>query len=112
METLKAETNFSDFWKQYAFWVILLIGAFAFDTLSTIHFMSQDGIHYEIHPLVRHSAFIFGPVAGTILSAFIFKSVAAISLALYLKRIRILVLVAPMILSIIAGFVNFLDLSF
>jgi len=99
--------DFEDLWKHHSLWVILLIGAFAFDALSTIHFMIQDGVHYELHPLVRHSALIFGPVTGTILSAFLYKSIAALCLALYLRRMRIWVLIVPAIPAIIAGFVNF-----
>ncbi|MHC4288863.1 MAG: hypothetical protein ACYSOF_03980 [Planctomycetota bacterium] len=101
------DRDFTDLWEQHSFWIILLIAAYAFDTLSTIHFMVQDGIHYELHPLVRHSAMILGPVTGTILSAFLFKSVVAIWLALYLKHIRMWVLIIPAILSTIAGFLNF-----
>jgi hypothetical protein len=109
MKTARAITgrDFVDLWKQHSLWVILLIGAFAFDTLSTIHFMTRGEIHLELHPLVRHSAAIWGPVMGTILSAFLYKSVVALCLALYLRRMRIWVLAAPIIPAIIAGFVNF-----
>jgi len=99
--------DFVDLWKQHSLWVILLMGAYAFDTLSTIHFMTRGDIHYELHPLVRHSAIIFGPVIGTILSTFVFKSIVALFLALYLKQMRIWVLIAPIIPAIIAGYINF-----
>ena len=109
MEREKAVTghDFMDLWREHSIWIIMLIGAFAFDALSTIHFMTQYGIHYEMHPLVRHSAAIFGPVTGTILSVILYKSVVALCLALYLKRMRIWVLTAPIIPAIIAGFLNF-----
>ena len=110
MERAKAVTGheFTDLWREHSLWIILLIGAFAFDTLSTIHFMTQDGgIQYELNPFVRHSALIFGPITGTILSAFLYKSVVALCLALYLRRMRIWVLTSPIIPAIIAGFINF-----
>ena len=103
--------DLEDLWKHHSLWVILLIGAFAFDALSTIHFMTQNGIHCEIHPLVKYSALILGPVTGTILSAFVFKSIVTIGLALHLRRMRIWVLTAPILPAIIAGFLNFREYS-
>ena len=109
MKRVRAVTgrDFTDLWRQHSLWIILLVGAFAFDAVSTIHFMTQDGIHHEIHPLVRHSALIFGPVTGTILSVILYKSVVALCLALYLRRMRIWVLTAPIIPAVVAGFLNF-----
>ena len=108
MKRARAVTGheFTDLWREHSLWIILLIGALAFDTLSTIHFMRQDGIHNELNPLVRHSALIFGPITGTILSAFLYRSVVALCLALYLRRMRIWVLISPVIPAIIAGFIN------
>ena len=109
MEREQAMTgrDLSDLWRQHSLWIILLVGALAFDTLSTIHFMTQEEIYYELHPLVRLSALIFGPITGTILSAFLFKIAVALCLALYLRRMRIWILTAPIIPAIIAGFINF-----
>ncbi len=109
MEQLKVKKGheFVALWKQHALLIILLIGAFAFDTVSTIYFMTQDGFQDELHPLIRYSASIFGPITGPILSAFIYKIVVALCLALYLKRMRIWILTVPIAPAIIAGFINF-----
>ena len=99
--------DLEDLWRQHSLRIILLVGAFAFDALSTIHFMTESGIHFEIHPLVKYSALILGPVTGTILSVFVFKSIVTIGLALHLRRMRIWVLTAPIIPAVIAGILNF-----
>lgn len=98
---------FQVFWKKHRVLCILLLAAFIFDTLSTIHFMQRDGIELEIHPLVRASATLFGPVSGTILSAFLFRAVAGLMLAIYLRRFSAWVLIIPIITSTLAGFINF-----
>jgi len=96
-----------ELWRNHKLLIIVLAGALLFDTLTTIYFMIYDGgIEAEIHPLVRHSALLLGPVAGTFLSAFLFKIVVGVLLAAYLRSIRILVLTTPAITSILAGFFN------
>lgn len=100
--------NFVDLWKNHWFLIVLLIGAFALDTISTIHFMTHLGVQSEIHPLVRHSAIIFGTVPGVVLSCFIYKSIATVLLALYLKKIRFWILFAPIVPAVLAGYINFL----
>ena len=98
---------FQDFWNKHRVLSILLLAALIFDTVSTIHFMQNDGVELEIHPLVRASATLFGPVSGTILSAFLFRAVAGLMLAVYLRRFSAWVLIIPIITSTIAGFINF-----
>lgn len=109
MGTVIGKLNFAfeDLWKKHRLLIILLICGLMFDTLSTIHFMTEDGIEFEFHPLVRHSAYLLGPVVGTILSAFVFKVITGIMLAMYLHDIRAIVLIAPAITSTAAGFINF-----
>ena len=103
----KIDLAFQEFWKKHCFLSILLLAAFIFDTLSTIYFMENYGIELEIHPLVRTSAMLLGPVSGTILSSFLFRAVAGVMLAMYLKRFSAWVLTLPIITSTIAGFINF-----
>ena len=98
--------HFGEFWIKCKGWIIFLIVAFLFDTLTTIHFMTIGNIDLELHPLVRYSAIIMGPVAGTIVSAFCYRSIVSICLALYLKRWRLWVLTLPAITSTLAGFYN------
>jgi hypothetical protein len=68
--------------------------------------MMKDGIYQEIHPLVRHSAYLLGPIVGTILSAFVYKVITGIMLAMYLRDLRAIILLLPTITSITAGFIN------
>lgn len=109
MDTLgrNIDRAFQDFWKKHRVLSILLLAALIFDTVSTIHFMQQDGIELEIHPLVRASAMLLGPVSGTILTAFFFRAVAGLMLAVYLRRFSAWVLIIPIITSTIAGLINF-----
>ena len=102
------QTNdyFKEMWQKYNVWIILLMIGFLFDTMTTIHFMTRETIFFEAHPLVRYSALLMGPIVGTILSAFCFKFVVSIFLALYLKRMQLWILVIPTITSTLAGFYN------
>lgn len=99
-------TYFNELWQKHRFWIIVLAIALLFDTLSTIYFMTKQGIHFEIHPLVKYSALLLGPIVGTILSAFCFKIVVSIFLAMYLWRWRLWVLITPAVTSTFAGFFN------
>jgi hypothetical protein len=98
--------SFDDLWGKHRAWVILLMAALLFDTLTTIHFMLEDKIHFEIHPLVRYSALFLGPVVGTVLSAFCYKIIVSILLAMYYRPLRFWVLILPAIFSTLAGFYN------
>lgn len=97
---------FNELWQKHRILITVLIVGFMFDTLSTIHFMAREGVEFEIHPLVKFSALFLGPVAGTILSAFCYKMVVCILLAMYLKQIRLWILLLPSITSTFAGFYN------
>jgi hypothetical protein len=103
---------FSEMWQKHKIWIILLMIATLFDTLTTIHFMTEEGIYLEIHPLVRYAALSLGPVVGTILSVFCYKTIVSIFLAIYLKRLRLWILSLPTIISILAGFCNLAKISF
>lgn len=98
----------NEFFKQYSIWVSALLMALMFDTVSTIYFMNIIGIQQEAHPIVRIFALKFGPILGTFLSVFIYKSVVSLLLAAYLKKLRMFILLAPTITSTLAGFFNFL----
>ena len=103
---------FGELWGKYKIWIIFLMMAYLFDTLTTIHFMTKSSINLEFHPLVRYSALLIGPVTGTILSAFCYKAVVSIFLALYLKRFRFWILLVPTISSTLAGIYNLHPYSF
>jgi hypothetical protein len=86
--------------------ILIYIAALLFDTLTTIHFMVRGGIDLEIHPLVRYSAYCYGPVIGPFLSAFLFKFFAGLFLIFYLKHYAHYVLKAAVISSCLAGMFN------
>ena len=100
--------HLNEFCKQYSTWVMVLLIALLFDTVSTIYFMRIIGVEYELNPFVRHSAIVFGPVIGTFLAAFVYKAIVGVLLAAYLKRLRMYVFLVPTITSTLAGMFNFL----
>lgn len=104
--TKKWTEYFLELWNSHKLLIIFLAGALLFDTLTTIHFMTTDGIDLEIHPLIRHSALLLGPVVGTVLSAFVYKIVASLFLAIYLRQLRLWILILPTISSTCAGVIN------
>lgn len=86
--------------------IYIYVGALLFDTLTTINFMIRGGIDLEIHPLVRYSAYCYGPVIGPFLSAFLFKFFAGLFLVFYFKHYAHYVLTAAVISSSVAGVFN------
>ena len=98
---------FTELWEKHSLLIVILTCALLFDTLSTIGFMTKGGIHLEFHPLVRYSAFLLGPVTGTILSSFCFKVIVSIMLAMFLRSLRLWILIIPAITATCAGFYNF-----
>ena len=96
----------SDLWQQHRGLIIFLMIALLFDTLTTIHFMTHHGIYLETHPLVRSAALMMGPVVGTVLTAFLYKIITCLFLAVYLRHVRLWVLVLPSLTAILAGFIN------
>lgn len=91
------------------YWLLLLIymAALLFDTISTINFMMKEGIHMELHPLVRYSSYLYGPIVGPLLSAFLFKALAGMILLFYFKHYAHLILKAAIITAMLAGVYNF-----
>jgi hypothetical protein len=88
-------------------WLILIyIAALLFDTLTTIRFMVRGGIDLEVHPLVRCSAYCYGPVIGPFLSAFLFKFFAGLFLIFYLRHYAHYIIKAAVISSCLAGIFN------
>ncbi|MHC4257700.1 MAG: hypothetical protein ACYSU8_11170 [Planctomycetota bacterium] len=65
--------RFEELWRKRGLLIIFLISALLFDTFSTIHCMTIDGIHLELNPLVKYSALFLDPIVGTFLSAFCYK---------------------------------------
>lgn len=80
--------------------------AILFDTVSTIHFMTRVGIELEIHPLVRLGSLIYGPVAGPLLFAFLFKLLAGLMILFYIRRLAPSILRLAAAISAFAGVLN------
>lgn len=87
---------------------LLFAAALLFDTFSTMVFMTRGGIDLEIHPLVRMGAFVYGPILGTFMTAFLYKFLAAYAILRYLGRYSGVFLTASIFTSSFAGFYNLL----
>lgn len=92
---------------QYRGVLAVYMAALLFDTVSTIHFMVREGIYLELHPLVRYSSYVYGPVAGPFLFAFLFKLLAGLLLLFTLKHYAHYLLKAAIVTSLLAGTYNF-----
>lgn len=76
------------------------------DALSTIYFMHRGDINQELHPLVRLGALIYGPVAGPLLFAFLFKLLAGLLVLFYIHRLAPAILRLAAFISIGAAMLN------
>lgn len=100
------------FFVTYTFWKVLVLLALLFDTISTIYFMKRGEVALELHPIVRHSALMWGPVLGTFLSAFIYKAGVGFFLEIVCLRKYAVYMYAGMICtSTAAGFYNFFSIT-
>lgn len=89
---------------------VLVLAALLFDTVSTVYFMQRDGISFELHPIVRYSAMLWGPILGTFLSAFVFKAVVSFLLeAFYLRGYAVYMYLCMICASSFAGCYNFIN---
>ena len=109
MQYLAAQSVAEDwrrFWNSYQNYLTAFVLALAVDTISTIHFISATGPEQEFHPIVRIAAIVYGPVLGPILAAF-YKTVAALIVVLYCRKLAAPVLTFAAIVYLFAGFYNY-----
>ncbi len=107
-ETIIQARQIKLFFESHTVLKVLVLAALLFDTVSTVYFMRRDGIAFELHPIVRHSAMLWGPVLGTFLSAFVFKAVTSFLLeAFYLRGYAVYMYLSMICTSTFAGFYNF-----
>ena len=102
-EEIRLKENITEsFNKHMIFWVILVVTV-AFDFMTTLIFMHQDGIQKEKNEIIRWLAFTFGIIPGVLLGK-IFQIIAAIgfcSLSLKYSRAILLLLIMLNIFAII-----------
>ncbi|MBN1437076.1 MAG: hypothetical protein JW936_08365 [Sedimentisphaerales bacterium] len=98
--------NCDGFWGRYRWLVLLFSAAMLCDGVSTVYFMVRWGPGAEVHPGVRLTSEILGPVVGPILSV-VFKAGAGIMLAIYLRRIAVYILLFGTGLAAWAAWYNF-----
>lgn len=84
---------------------ILFILALFFDAFATSLFMLRHGWQFEINPLVRWGAALYGPVYGPFLGALL-KVAGGIFLAWLHRRATCYVLLLTSVISVAAGFYN------
>jgi hypothetical protein len=89
-------------------WPVLLLyfAALTADGASTIHFMLHEGTcDTELHPAVSAAAGVLGPVWGPIVGI-VGKAVAGLIVAVYWRRIALVILLIATILSLWAAWYN------
>ncbi len=97
--------NYDGYWQRYRCWFAALITAAAADFLSTLHFMVTDGIQSEIHPLVRYSALLMGPIVGVLLAK-LFQLTATFVVTLYCRVLARYVFFAATVFYLWAAWFN------
>jgi len=79
-------TNYHGYWHRYRWLIFAACVASFVDAASTMHFMHRDGIHYEVHPIIRTAAQLTGPVVGPVIGK-LFQLAALFIVTLYSRRI-------------------------
>lgn len=86
------------------FWLILLV-TIVLDSLTTIRFMTNDGIIHEANLIIRWLAFVLGIIPGVMIGKFL-QFIAAIGFtALSLKHSRA-ILILLISLNLLAAYHN------
>ena len=103
----RIRTNAGEFLRENRMLIYLLIIAGFVDLLSTIYFMQHVGPHKEIHPIIRHLGFAYGPVVGPSLGKFaqIFLGLFAV---LYFRKYGKFILAFAAVMYSWAAVANFL----
>jgi len=109
MDTHKIKERFivnsRGFWRAYWPIIVIYIIALTADGISTIRFMLADGTDTEMHPAINITARIAGPVLGPLIGV-IGKALAGIIVAIYWRRIAIVILLVVSIVSFWAAWYN------
>jgi hypothetical protein len=97
--------NYQGFGSTFRWFILIFVIAQFSDALSTCYFMNKIGWQYEFHPLVRHSARIFGTTWGPMLS-FVFKASSGVVVAIYLRKYARLIFLGTASTASLAAFYN------
>ena len=61
------EANYVGYFRDFRFWLVIACLAAAADLVTTIMFMLEDGVDMEMHPAIRITSTVFGPIVGPLL---------------------------------------------
>lgn len=97
--------NCEGFWRHYRWLVAVFVAALLCDGLSTVYFMTHEGMDGELHPAIYSISLFLGPVAGPMVGVCI-KALAGIGLAIYLRRFAVYIFLLASALSFWAAWYN------
>lgn len=81
----RIKTNSVGYWSDLRLFFYLFIIALFCDTLSTVYFMVDLGVHAEFHPAVRFASILFGPYIGPFVGGFC-KAVGCLFLTMFFRK--------------------------
>lgn len=76
--------DFTVFWREHRLLFVIFTFSLILDALSTVHFMSYEGVGSELNPVVALMSITFGTVAGPFIGAVI-KAFACVLVAVYYR---------------------------
>ena len=103
--TDRLATNYQGYWQRYYWLLIVTFIAALADLMSTIRFMTAEGIEQELHPAIRIVAFITGPIVGPIIGK-LAQLAAILLVTLYTRRIAIFIFIAATMMYSWAAWYN------
>ena len=98
----RLKLNCRGFWHTYRVAILVFTLALIADGLSTVYFMSYLGVSAEIHPVVRFTSVIFGPVAGPMVGA-LWKWAVCLYLAIYCRKFAYSIFLTTSVVFIFAA---------
>ena len=99
------QNNLAGFFKAQRFYLGVFLLAILADGASTVYFMTHDPYSEELHPGIELMAKWFGPIIGPLLGV-AGKAVAAVAVAIYLRRWARYIFITASILSFWAAWYN------
>ena len=103
IETFKKNSH--GFFEKYVWLISIFVVALLCDAASTTHFMLRSSPPNELHPVVRMTSWLFGPIAGPLLGA-VFKAASGITVSIYWRRATPYILTVTAFLSLWAAWFN------
>lgn len=97
--------NYDGFWRHYRWLAGVFVLGLLCDGISTVYFMTREGIDGELHPAIYSISLFLGPVAGPMVGVCV-KAIAGIGLAIYLRRFAAYIFILTSAMSFWAAWYN------